>query len=377
VGHYIIAATVEGEEGPADAKDAPPASASPPNYQELWANPGEIPPPIDPKQLRPARQNAPVHSDFLDWAADVPNPFQARAPSYPAPPPPVPPPPAAPSPPPAAVRPAAAINPDMDWAVGPPSHLPVPTPPSPAVPAPRRPGQDTGANSSWEDVSPVAADRPLAVASIPSSPIAPGSALPPSPAGTAPPDAFVRQLARAAGLPEEILTQKDPGEVAQQVGAVLRLVVENLMQLLNARLQAKRMARSASHTMVQAIDNNPLKFSPSAPDALRIMFGPATQSYLDAHRAIGQSFEDLKSHQIKTYSAMQHALTRLMADFNPQAIEQDIDEGRGIGGLLTSRKAKLWEAYESRWEAKFGREGREPIEAFMLYFAEYYDRDGG
>ena len=46
------------------------------------------------------------------------------------------------------------------------------------------------------------------------------------------------------------------------------------MQLLNARQQAKRLARSSSHTGIEAFDNNPLKFSPTAEDAIRIMFGP-------------------------------------------------------------------------------------------------------
>jgi type VI secretion system protein ImpI len=226
-------------------------------------------------------------------------------------------------------------------------------------------------------VSPVTEeDRPLG----PAAPAAGGAAAPAltSPAfGAASPEAFVRQLAKAAGLPEDVLARRDPDELAAQVGAVMRLVAENLMQLLTARRQAKRLARSSSHTTVQAIDNNPLKFCPSAPDALRIMFGPATASYLDAHHAIGQGFEDLKAHQIKTYSAMQQALTMLMADLDPRAIENATDEGRGIAGLLVSRKAKLWDAYDARWQAKIARMGGGPIEAFMSYFAEAYDREGG
>ena len=107
------------------------------------------------------------------------------------------------------------------------------------------------------------------------------------------------------------------------------------------------------------------------------MFGPATASYLDANHAISQGFEDLKAHQIKTYSAMQQALTMLMADFDPRAIEKAVDEGRGIAGLLASRKAKLWDAYAAQWEAKVGRTGGGPVEAFMSHFAEAYDRDGG
>jgi type VI secretion system protein ImpI len=196
-------------------------------------------------------------------------------------------------------------------------------------------------------------------------------------AGASPPDAFVRELAKAAGLPEDALARKDPIELAQQVGAVLRLVAENLTQLLDARREGKRLARSANHTTVEAVDNNPLKFSPSPADALRIMFGPATPSYLSAQQAIGQGFGQVKAHQIKTYSAMQHAVNALMADLDPQAIEQRCEEGRGMTGLLASRKSKLWDAYTAQWDSKISRDGGGPIAAFMVHFAGFYDRDGG
>jgi type VI secretion system protein ImpI len=150
-------------------------------------------------------------------------------------------------------------------------------------------------------------------------------------------------------------------------------VVDNVMQLLNARVQAKRLTRSASHTTIQAADNNPLKFSPTPEDALRIMFGPATHSYLDAHRALEQGFHDLKTHQIKTYAAMQHALTMLIADLDPAIIERDTD-AKGALPLALARKAKLWEAYLARWQNRIRREGGGLVETFMLHFADYYDR---
>ena len=188
---------------------------------------------------------------------------------------------------------------------------------------------------------------------------------------------FIRALAKAAGIPEDVLAQKDSAELGREIGIVLRLLTENLMQLLSARQQAKRLARTAAHTSIDAVNNNPLKFSPSSDDALRIMFGPTHPSYLDAQRAIGQAFDDLKAHQLKTFSAMQHALTMITAGLDPKTIQREAEGGSGgIGGLLQWRKAKLWDAYEARWQVKIGSKGGEPIEAFMRYFAEYYDRDG-
>jgi type VI secretion system protein ImpI len=187
--------------------------------------------------------------------------------------------------------------------------------------------------------------------------------------------AFLRQLARSAGLPEDLLAQKDPNQLAQQIGMAIALLAENLMQLLSARQQAKQLARSSSHTIIQPSDNNPLKFCPSSGDALRIMFGPKSVGYLEAHRAIAQGFEDLKAHQIKTYAAMQHALTRVIADLDPKSIERETKAEGGIGSLFQVRKAKLWDAYQARWEVNLGGKSAAAIDAFMRYFGEYYDRD--
>jgi type VI secretion system protein ImpI len=364
IGDYVVAATVE-EDGPAEAgasQGAAPATARSINYQELWANEGQVAPSIDAKQLKSADINPSVRSDFLDRAVDVPDPVRV--------------------PPPLSVADRSAepnADPDMDWAYGP-SQAPTPAPAPARTPAPRRAAQKGNAGNPWEEASStVEAAEPLAQPA-PAAKIPPASSanpIAPLAGGLRSSEEFLRQLAGSAGLPDDLFRQKDPAEFAQQLGVVLRIVVENLMQLLSARAQAKRLARSSNHTVVQATENNPLKFAHSANEAMRIMLGPATQSYLNPQRAIEQSFEDLKNHQLKTYSAMQHALRMLMADLEPQAIEQDSESVRGIARLLTSRGGRLWEAYRSRWDAKVGRSGNGPVDAFMLYFAEYYERDGG
>jgi type VI secretion system protein ImpI len=186
-------------------------------------------------------------------------------------------------------------------------------------------------------------------------------------------DAFIRALARAAGVPEDVLLQKSPQDLADELGGTLRIVVENLSQLLHARVQAKRLVRSAVHTVVQATDNNPLKFSPSPEEAMRMMFGPPTRGYLDAHQALRRAFEDIKTHQVKTYSALQHALTELIGDLDPQTIEREAAGERGISAVVGSRKAKLWDAYVARWQAKQRPGDAGLLDAFMLIFAKYYD----
>jgi len=186
---------------------------------------------------------------------------------------------------------------------------------------------------------------------------------------------FVRLFARSAGLPDDTFATRDPAELAEQLGQLMRLVAENMKQLLEARQMAKRLARSSNQTMVQALNNNPLKFAPSAEDALRIMFGPPTRSYLDARRALAQSFDDLKSHQVRTFSAMQHALRLMLGEFDPDVIENTTTGDRGLAAMVGSRKARLWDVHVARWQARTQSHADGMLNAFMDYFGDCYDHE--
>jgi type VI secretion system protein ImpI len=160
------------------------------------------------------------------------------------------------------------------------------------------------------------------------------------------------------------------------MGALVKSVAVSLTQLLASRAETKRMARSANQTMIQPQENNPLKFAPTVEEALQLMFGPRTSGFLDAQHSFQESFRDLNAHQIKTFSAMQHAVRMLAEDLDPDAISETVEADRGIGGLVGSRKAKLWDAYVTRWRAKTASHGNGLVDAFMIYFAECYERGG-
>src|SRR5262249_34946588 len=190
--------------------------------------------------------------------------------------------------------PPPSSTPDDLWAQGPARPVAAPEPP-PAAPAPRRPVWVSGEPSGPWGAAPAAAETVESAPRMPSpaSPVAPAS---PPPAGLSPSADFARDLARGAGLPETFFVQGQH-DLAEQIGALLRLVTENLQQLLNARGQSKRLARMSQQTTIEALNNNPLKFAPSAEEALRIMFGAPTQSYLDAPRALEEAVSDGKDHR--------------------------------------------------------------------------------
>lgn len=371
IGPYIIGVAVEGDALPT-AEDTPASKPTP--YRDFWNPTADAAPPIDAAQLRTPREAAsPVHADFLDWATDIPEvdapTGRSRAPQSREP------------------EAASPAGDDSDWARG--ALRPVPPPePMPPTPSPRRPppkadgsqdpwafgaqsaepDQQDGISSAHDAVTPA-----LQSTSQQPPPATPRSASPQNQGDSSPVD-FVRLVAEGAAMPHQLLSHRPPEEMAAQLGAVVRLVTENVMQLLNARQHAKRAARSSTQTTVQALDNNPLKFSPTPEEALRIMFGPPTSSYLDAHRALEQSFKDLKEHQVRTFAAMQQALAMLVEDLDPQAIDYSMSPDKGLSALMTSRKAKLWDTYVTRWQAKTRRYEGGLVDVYMQYFAECYDR---
>jgi type VI secretion system protein ImpI len=337
IGQYIIAAALEEEI--AEPVGAAPAHA-PSRDDNLWDGGPDTADPIDPRQLKGPHDAAPVHPDFLDWAVDVPAPTMHRATS-------------AVSSLPVQTRPIAATLEHDSWAEGPPPQLD-PQPEIIPVPSPIRPGP-----SAANKARPAMASSPPALAEQ----HADGDAM----------AKFSQLVARGAGLPEDAFAGRDPGELAEQVGRLLRLATDNMKQLLEGRQQAKRLARSPNQTAVQAIDNNPLKFAPTAEDALRLMFSVQSRSYLDAERAFAQGFDDLKKHQIKTYVAMQRAVTLLMKDVDPHAIEAALESDRGLAGMIGSRKARLWDITIARWQAHAQRHDNGILDTFMDYFARCYE----
>jgi type VI secretion system protein ImpI len=376
IGHYVVAATVEGET--ADAIPAP-AAASNLSYDEIWNTVGDVAPPMNPRQLKPSRDVRPAKADFLEWAVDVPAsapPRSSPSPGFPEP---------------------FSKAPFDDWSQGVRREAP-PRPAAAPMPEPRRPVWTGGElEQPWGATPQPTAERVMPAVDMPSA--APVQVAPTARAESqakldaerqrqlpreldSPPPAsgrdlgteeFVRLFSQGAGLPANVLSGCDPTLLAEQVGQLLRLLTENTKLLLEERQQAKRMARSSDHTTIQALNNNPLKFAPTAEEAMRVMFGPPNRSYLDARAAFSQSFDNLKSHQVQTYAAMQHALRALLAEFDPETIEKGASGDRGLTDMLGSPKARLWDAYVSHWKVRTQGRKDAALSAFMNYFAEHYD----
>jgi type VI secretion system protein ImpI len=324
IGPYNIAVSVE--EG-RRRSPAPAAEASlDAGLADVWAPVGEAAAP-ETGANRQAARTRDASPDFLDFASFLEPPKLAGAP------------------------PADARRAEDDWltaVASAPSSPPEPQAPEARIPTPARP----------------AAVDPPPTRSSPREPQAEGARA----------RDVLDRIARAAGVPPTVFPSRNPDEVADEIGALLRMTTENLAQMLASRAESISLMRSSNRTMIRAVENNPLKFASSPAEALAIMFGPRTRNYLDAQTTIEQSFADLKTHQILTFGAMQAALDALFEDLAPDRIDHSVEAEHGLGALMSSRKAKLWDIYVERWRAKTKRADGRLLEAFTALFAQAYDR---
>jgi len=266
-------------------------------------------------------------------------------------PPPQQPPPAAPSEPPFQARPAVDI-----WGSGhvQPDPPPGPSDAAPVPPAAAQPLPGYGPGTTPPD-GPVPGPGP--------------SAAPPAPGG-ADPDMVLDAIAAAAGLPEGSLSRGNPLETATEIGRALHAMSEELSTLLQARAVARRSVRSGQVTMIGREDNNPLKFMPTPDQALSAMFGPPRPGFQRGGEAIRAAFADIKGHQYATHAAIQPALARLLEDLAPETIEARVKSS----GLLQNRRAKAWDVFVERWDAKAQSHENGMLDVFLAYFAEAYDQ---
>ena len=204
-------------------------------------------------------------------------------------------------------------------------------------------------------------------------PARPEPAARPAPAAGGASGGFVAAFERGAGMPAGAVAGRSDEQFAEELGALFRTAADGLATMLKARTETKSAIRSSEVTQFGRMDNNPLKFSPTIEQAMKVMFGETPDGYMGARETIERSLTDLQKHQLFTFNAMQQALTALIADLEPDNIAGDTSKDGGLAGIVSSRRAKLWDIYVERYRSKSAHHQRGMIDAFMLLFADKYD----
>lgn len=145
-----------------------------------------------------------------------------------------------------------------------------------------------------------------------------------------------------AGVP--IDAQLTP-ELMRTIGRLLRSAVTGAQQLVAIRATTKY-ELGAQVTMIQARDNNPLKFAPDGPAAVEQLLKPPMRGFLGGPEAMTDAMNDLVGHSIGTMAGMRAALEGVLDRFTPDELERKLGASRMLDNLVPmSRKARLWELY--------------------------------
>lgn len=201
--------------------------------------------------------------------------------------------------------------------------------------------------------------KPEAIRPAASSPQAPARRMPPPavrPAANSPAprsrssassgdDTQLQALLAAAGI-----EGLDPSsEVAQTLGAVLRISVGGLMEVLRARERMKDELRMRGTTF-KAAHNNPLKFSANVDDAFHNLLVKHNPAYLDPATAFEDAFHDVRDHQSAFLAAMRIAFESMLAQFDPNRLQEDFDRQRSKGSILgVPAKLRYWDLYRDKY----------------------------
>lgn len=243
-----------------------------------------------------------------------------------------------------------------------PSMPPAPTPPQAPMPA------------MTSRPPPAAAGDSTSPAPLSEAPAPPAARRGKRRSGDMPPELLelAAAFARGAGLGAEVAPLTP--EWMEHLGALLRATAEGTLALLQSRAVTKRQMR-AEGTHITPRQNNPLKFSPDATEALtRMLQRDASPGFLDPVAAMHDAHHDLLVHQVAMVAGMRAAVFELFSRLGPEAAESGEGPAHGISRLPVLRAAALWhrhrmqhaqllEHLDDDFQTIFGREFLRAYEA--------------
>ncbi|BBP62352.1 type VI secretion system-associated FHA domain protein TagH [Pseudomonas sp. St316] len=364
-----------GQQGAAVHSPSPIQVASPAHFQGVSAM-DTLPDLFDflaPSSIPPATQPDHVPAEQHDFRPPTPIP-------RPSPPPVVEP----------VIPPSASVIPD-DWdpfsdkpapvAVAPLPVAPLPVPPPPVVEPVATPVAQAPLTDIFADIiapppapvreAPVTCVEPQVAPPVaPAAPVAPVA--PVAAVDAAQPD-LLQAFLRGAGLDQLRLDKANAEAQMESIGRSYRLMVEGLIDVLRARSSLKGEFR-IQQTMIQPVENNPLKFAPNVDEALLLLLRHGNQAFMAPDAAVRDSFDDLRAHQLAVMAGVEAAIKHLLGRFEPAQLEERMAKPGGLSGIFSgSRQAQYWQQFTELY-SNISREAQEDFQdLFGREFSRAYE----
>jgi type VI secretion system protein ImpI len=145
------------------------------------------------------------------------------------------------------------------------------------------------------------------------------------------------------------------------------IAVDAMMDVLRARAELKNSFRLPA-TLIQRSENNPLKFAPTAQEAVKRLLAPSDGGFLTGSAALNDAAVDIRNHQMAMLAGVRSAFQSLLAHFDPARFEQATENQ--TRRLPFSVRSRQWERYKTEYEELT----RNPDECFRRLFGDEFAR---
>ena len=201
----------------------------------------------------------------------------------------------------------------------------------------------------------------------PSQPVPPPTAAPGG-AATAGTQAVVAML-MAAGLDQANAQAAVTPQNLSALGQILGVTTQGLIDVLTARSAVKSQFR-VPMTMMRPVENNALKSSANATEALLYLLVNHNPAYLGAVDSFVEGFEDIKAHQMALMAGMRAAFDSMLQRFDPEELEQRFEKRKPKSKLRLSISSQYWDMYKNL----YGDMTQDADASFQRLFGEEFAR---
>ena len=187
--------------------------------------------------------------------------------------------------------------------------------------------------------------QPVVQSPMPAHAAAPAAPMSGDPAGA------IAALLGAAGVDPATARMAAASPAMHSVlGTLLAVVVQGMLDVLKSRADIKSTFR-VPVTSMRPIENNPLKFSANAAQALQNLLAPRNQAYLGPVEAFDEGFQDIKAHQMATMAGMRAAFDSMLKRFDPDELAERFEKRVKRASLISiSGKSRYWDLYRELYE---------------------------
>ena len=198
-------------------------------------------------------------------------------------------------------------------------------------------------------------------------------AAPPMPTHPIPPATSAQQdvvgMLMAAGLDQASAQAAATPENLAVLGRILGVTTQGLIDVLTARSAVKSQFR-VPMTMMRPVENNALKSTANAAEALLYLFVNRNPAYLGAVESFEEGFQDIKAHQMAMMAGMRAAFDSMLQRFDPEELARRFDKRRSKSKLRLSTNSQYWDMYKDLYDDMT----QDADENFQRLFGEEFAR---